>query len=243
MLKTYQEDFLVRTCNCDMTGHWRPSAILETMQEMAGTHSELLGLGRGTLIRQHIVWILTRVEVEMDRYPAIGERVTVETFPMPTRRWFFPRYFVFRDAQGQEIGRAGTLWALLDVTTRKMAAPDAAGDRIPDNRDLTAPLGLPATVREVAGTIESSTFLPVFTDLDVNQHVNNTRYMDWCCNALGIETMSAKCLRRFCVNYNAELRPGQEVRAELHRLGDEFSYSGFHGDQRHFDVGGTLADR
>ncbi|MBR4080712.1 MAG: hypothetical protein IKK21_02850, partial [Clostridia bacterium] len=194
MLKKYQEDFIIRTCNCDMTGHWRPSAILETMQEVAGMHSELLGLGRGALIRQNIVWILTRVEVEMDRYPAIGERITVETFPMPTRRWFFPRYFIFRDENGQEIGRAGTLWALLDVTTRKMAAPEAANDRIPDNRDLTAPLGLPATVREVGGTLESSSFLPMFTDLDVNQHVNNTRYMDWCCNALGIDTMSRQCL-------------------------------------------------
>lgn len=243
MLKTYQEELIIRTCSCDMTGHWRPSAILETMQELAGAHSELLGIGRGTLIRQNIVWILTRVEVEMDRYPAIGERITAETFPMPTRRWFFPRYFIFRDEQGNEIGRAGTLWALLDVTTRKMAAPDAAAGYIPDNRDLTAPLGLPATVKELSATVQESRFLPVFTDLDVNGHVNNTRYMDWCCNALGIDTMTEKCLRRFCVNYNMEILPSQEVRAELRRLGDDFSYCGFHADQRHFDVGGTLADR
>lgn len=243
MIKKYQEEFMIRTCNCDMTGHWRPSAILETMQEMAGVHSELLGLGRHALLEKNIVWILTRVEVVMDRYPAIGDKITVETFPMPTRRWFFPRYFIFRNEAGEQIGCAGTLWALLDVTTRKMAAPDAAGDRIPDNSDLTAPMGMPATVREAAGEAEISRFLPLFTDLDVNQHVNNTRYMDWCCNALGIETMSRQCLRRFCVNYNMELRPGQEIRAELRRDGDAFSFSGFHGEQRHFDVGGTLADR
>ena len=40
-----------------------------------------------------------------------------------------------------------------------------------------------------------------------------------------------------------ELLPGQEVHSELHRLGDDFSYSGFHEGQRHFDVGGTLAER
>ena len=43
---------------------------------------------------------------------------------MPVRRWFFPRYFIFRDASGAEIGRAGSLWVLLDIHTRKMTKPD-----------------------------------------------------------------------------------------------------------------------
>mgnify|MGYP007008392966 CR=1 FL=1 len=34
MVKQYKEETLLRTCNCDFTGQWRPSAILETMQEV-----------------------------------------------------------------------------------------------------------------------------------------------------------------------------------------------------------------
>ena len=45
MLKTYREDLLLRTCTCDMQGRWRPSAILESMQETAGTHAQLLAQG------------------------------------------------------------------------------------------------------------------------------------------------------------------------------------------------------
>lgn len=105
MLKTYKEEMLLRTSQCDLMGQWRPSAILETMQELAGTHSELLGVGRNALIeRQGVVWILTRIEVVMDRYPRIGEHIAAETFPMPLKRWFFPRYFTFRDERGEEIG-------------------------------------------------------------------------------------------------------------------------------------------
>lgn len=243
MLKTYKEELILRTCQCDLKGQWRPSAILETMQEVAGTHSELLGAGRNALIQQGVVWILTRVEVVMDRYPKIGERISVETFPMTVRRWFLPRYFIFRDEAGNEIGRAGSLWALLDIHSRKMVAPDDVKKLMPDNSDLLAPLGLPATVSEVSGTLSVQDFLPVYTDLDVNGHVNNTRYMDWCCNALGIDTMDAYCLGRFAINYDAELRPGQQVHAELRRLANDFSYCGFHDGQRHFDIGGVLAER
>ena len=92
MLKTYREEMRIQTCHCDLTGQWRPSAILEAMQETAGVHSELLGVGRNALIQQGVVWVLTRLEVVMDRYPKIAETISIETFPMPVRRWFFPRY-------------------------------------------------------------------------------------------------------------------------------------------------------
>lgn len=243
MLKTYREDLRLPTKDCDLTGQWRPSAILETMQETAGAHSALLGVGRGALLQKGVVWVLTRVEVVMDRYPKIGDNISIETFPMPVRRCFFPRYFIFRDEHGQELGRAGSLWVLLDVNTRKMAQPDICATLMPDNSDLLAPLGLPATVTEVSGTLETSAHFPVYTDLDVNGHVNNTRYMDWCCNALGIDTMRQHCLSQFDVNFNLEILPGQDIRCQLRRLGNAFSFSGFEGDVRHFDVGGTLRER
>ena len=243
MLKVYKEEFVLRATHCDLTGQWKPTAILETMQEMAGTHAELLGVGRNALITKNVVWVVTRAEVVMDRYPSMLERITIETFPMPNRRWFFPRYFIFRDEQGNKIGHAGTLWALLDLSTRKMAKPDEVSALMPDNSDLLAPLGLPATVTEVSGTIESADFMPVYTDLDVNGHVNNTKYMDWCCNALGVDTMRSQCFARFAINYDMELMPGQPVHAELRRLANDFSYCGFHGGKRHFDIGGVLTER
>ena len=243
MLKAYQEDFRIYSYQTDVANQWRPSAILEVMQEMAGAHAELLGVGRNALMNRNLAWVLTRVEVEMDRYPSSNEIVTVETFPMPVRRWFFPRYYVMRDGSGLEIGRAGSLWVLLDFTSRRMSRPDDVARFLPDNSDMIAPLGLPAPVTEVSGTLETATRLPVYTDLDCNQHVNNTRYMDWCCNALGVDPMKTHGLSHVMLNFDAEIRPGQEIRTELRRLGDAFSFCGFHGDKRHFDVGGTLMER
>ncbi len=241
MLKTYTQTFRIASYQADVSARIKPSAILEIMQEMAGAHAELLGVGRTALLPRSLAWVLTRVEVRMDRYPLSGEDITVETFPMPNRRVFFPRYFVFRDAQGQQIGCAGTLWVVLDINTRKMANAGEIAPLLPDNSDLTAPMGMPATVEEIAADAEEAFRLPVYTDLDMNGHVNNTRYLDWCCNALGIETMRSCEIRRFAVNYNQEILPGQEVHTVLRRQGDEFSFSGFEGDKRHFDVGGTLS--
>ena len=243
MERIYREDVLLRASHMDFMNTWKPSAILEVMQEAAGRHAEDIGFGRNAILPQGLVWAVTRLEVEMDRYPHHGETVHVETFPTATRRWFFPRYFLFKDQKGHELGRAGSLWVLMDLKTRKMVKPDAMAALLPDNSDLPAPMGLPATVYEVGGVSVPGTYVPQYADLDMNGHVNNTRYMDLCCNALGIETMRTQCLHRFAVNYSNEIRPGQILQTELRQLNRDFSFSGISEVGRHFDVGGELMDR
>ncbi len=240
MCKTYSRRFTVASYLTDVNARIRPSAILELMQEMAGAHAEMLHVGRTALDPQHLAWVLTRLEVRMERYPLSGEEIEIETFPMPNRRVFFPRYFIFRDAAGNQIGCAGTMWVVLDVNTRKMADPSQIVPLMPDNRDLTAPFGMPAGVEDAPGEITEETRIPVYTDLDMNGHVNNTRYMDWACNALGVDALRTGTLRQFAVNFHQEILPGQEVRTILRKNGNAFSYSGFEGDKRHFDVGGVL---
>lgn len=243
MQKIYRDELPLRTCHCDMQGRWRPSAILEAMQEAAGTHAELLGCGRDRLLSDNIVWIISRVELHMDRYPAIGERVTVETFPMPCRRCFFPRYFVFRDALGNTLGCAGTLWVLLDLTTRRMTAPQSVAERIPNNADLMPPLPLPHTVPRTDGTVQTLLRTAAYSDLDVNAHVNNARYADWLSDALGTAVMRQYCLRTLHINYAAEVLPDAEIEMQLIRNGPSYHLTGCCDGRRHFEIGGELMER
>jgi len=241
--KTYRESYLLRTCDCDFTGFWRPSAILTAMQEVAGAHSHFLGCGRDDLLKNNIVWVVTRAEVRMQRYPQVMEHITVETFPGPLRRWFFPRYYVFRDEAGKQIGCASTLWVLLNLKERRMAAPGDVVKTIPDNSDLTPPLGLPAAVDLVDSEETVTNRMPAYFDLDVNQHVNNTRYLDWACDALGVEMMRAHCLKSFRVSYDSEVRPDQEISLRVSLRDGRCRVAGYHDGKLHFEVGAELGER
>ena len=243
MLKIYREDLLLRTCNCDFTGAWRLSAILEAMQEAAGAHAEALGCGYSQLWPKGIAWVLTRSQVEMERYPKVGDRVVIKTFPMPNRRMFFPRYFLFEDETGGRYGAAATVWALLSLEERRMAPPDIVLPFMPDNSDLTPPMPLPGAVEMLEGKEKTFSCAPVYTDLDVNGHVNNTKYADWACNALGIETMRESCVGSLLVNFQAEIRPEQNVTLRLTRAQDRFRLAGYHADKLHIDLGGVLTPR
>ena len=174
----------------------------------------------------------------------MGSRLSIETFPMPLRRWFFPRYFVFRDEEGAQVGAAGTLWVLFDLEKRCMVAPGDVAGAIPDNSDLTPPLGVPGPVPRLTtgGTLESAR-TPVYSELDVNGHVNNARYADWLCDALGLEIMREYRVKTMRLSYAAEIRPGQAMELRLTRDGLAYHLTGSHEGKTHFEIGGELAGR
>ena len=241
--KTYCEKTLLLSRDCDLGGLWRPSAILTAMQETAGMHSHILGCGRETLVQKGVVWVLTRCEVQMEKEARMGSRLSIETFPMPLRRWFFPRYFVFRDEEGAQVGAAGTLWVLFDLEKRCMVAPGDVAGAIPDNSDLTPPLGVPGPVPRLTGETAASARTPVYSELDVNGHVNNARYADWLCDALGLEIMREYRVKTMRLSYAAEIRPGQAMELRLTRDGLAYHLTGSHEGKTHFEIGGELEKR
>lgn len=241
--KTYCEKTLLLSRDCDLGGLWKPSAILTAMQETAGMHSHILGCGRETLVQKGVVWVLTRCEVQMEKEARMGSRLSIETFPMPLRRWFFPRYFVFRDEEGAQVGAAGTLWVLFDLEKRCMVAPGDVAGAIPDNSDLTPPLGVPGPVPRLTGETAASARTPVYSELDVNGHVNNARYADWLCDALGLEVMREYRVKTMRLSYAAEIRPGQAMELRLTRDGLAYHLTGAHEGKTHFEIGGELEKR
>lgn len=244
MIKLYSEPLEVRSCSCDMFSVWMPTAVLSAMQEAASAHVALLGLDRNVMTAMDLGWVLSRLKVEFTRLPRVGERLTIETWPTPNRHLFFPRSHVFRDATGAQIGCANSLWATMNLTARRVEKSDLVLSRLPENRDLAPAAGMPATVKPLSVAPVVGSILPGFSDLDANGHVNNTRYMEWCMNALGLDVLRTRCLTAFDVNFDSEILPGCEIHTELTMDGDRFAFIGFdENGRRHFGISGTLSNR
>ena len=244
LMKTYEHSFTLRVSDCDGNNRWRPGSLLVELQEIAGYHSAAMGFGREALLEKGIVWVLARTALRMDRYPCSGEKLTVTTYHRPARHRLYPRFFLIRDGAGDLIGTASTLWVLMDVETRQGVSPDRLDARFPDNSDLPEPMPLPGSIPALEGETLVLPSHAVYTDLDPNGHVNNTRYVDWLCNILGIETLRDNRIADLTVHYNTEIRPGQEISLRLTRAGSRFHLAGFSGDnpeKASFEIGGCLA--
>lgn len=236
---SYTEAYAVRTRDCDMFGRWKPSAVLEAMQEVAISHCDSAGLGRGVTDGLGVAWVLSRCRVEFSRLPACGERVSIETYALPMKHLFFPRAHVFTDGSGQVIGGAHGLWLLMDMQTRRIVKDPFVTEHLPiEPRE--APTRQPATVMPPAGSAAEAVIHPLFTEFDLNGHVNNARYLDWCWNALGADSLRDHALAGFDVNYDSEVLPGIGILAGLWREGDTFAFCGYDGKRRCFGIRGEL---
>jgi len=235
------QTILLQSRDCDFTGRWKPSEIFTAMQELAGDHAAILGAGYSVLRPANIAFALTRSELHMARYPKIGEKVICHTWPAPVMKWMFPRYFVFESESDEQLGYAATLWVLMDLTERKMVAPAALPSPIPTS-DRKPPLRLPGKAAPLTGEGSARDYLPGYSELDVNGHVNNTRYVSWMCDELGADVLKDRCIRSIIVNYAHELLPGQMIALRSETEGTSFRMSGDVGGVNHFSLSGELAE-
>ena len=237
----YSEPLRLLTCHCDMHGAWRPSSILEAMQEVSGAHCEAMEIGIEELKKQGIAWVLSRMKVMLQRIPRVGERLTIETYPVPSRHGMYLRSCIFRDARGEEIGHATSIWVLMDIETRRIVRSPYVDERHSIAHSMRPATPLPLSVKPLGTEAVVETLIPKFSDFDLNQHVNNTKYFDWCCNALGIDIMEHYQIIGFDVNYDSEITEGRTVRTELRIDSDQFTYCGFGSDDRRlFAIKGSL---
>lgn len=128
---------------------------------------------------------------------------------MPTTRTAYPRSTVCYDEQGNECFRSISLWVLMDRETRAMVLPGKSGVQVQGllmGSELAAPGSM--VPRELA---EQQMRTVRFTDLDINGHMNNCRYLDWITDLLPGSFYEGHSIREFTVCYLSELREGEEL--------------------------------
>ena len=153
------------------------SSLLYMVQEIAGEHSAMLGADRQILEEKGIFWAVIRHRLQIQRMPALGEAVTVTTWPMPTTRSAYPRATEARDKEGKLLFRAVSLWVLMDRSSRSMVLPKRSGVEV-NGVEMGTELEFPGSLSPVE-TAQQINRRVCREDLDINGHVNNCRYLSW----------------------------------------------------------------
>jgi medium-chain acyl-[acyl-carrier-protein] hydrolase len=180
----WRDDYLVRSYEADVSGRLSPVYVLRYLQETAWKHARALGWAFDPREGGPIGWVLSRLRVEMDRYPAWGERVRVETWPCGIERMLALREFAIVDERGAVCGRAGSSWMVIDVAARRPIRPQQV---LPDlvGVNLARPLLVPsAKLEPVEPPCDEAARRVLRSDIDVNGHVNNVRYVEWILDAV-----------------------------------------------------------
>ena len=205
----YTTTFPVTTLHVDRFDRCKPSALLRFAQDAAGEHCNLLGTDWDSMSAKNYFWAVIRQKMEITRLPKSGETVTVKTWPMPTTRVAYPRATEGYDAEGNLLFKVISVWVIMDMTTRAMVLPGKSGvdvEGITTGTELKAPGGLAAMEGE-----NFANRTVCFSDLDVNGHMNNTRYLDWLCDLLPSKFHETHPMKAVTICYMSEALEGQQL--------------------------------
>ena len=221
----YQETHRLKNRDVDLHRRLRMSRLFELLQESSIAHTEALGMGRAMTLDRGLLWMVTLQRCEIDRMPEYDETVIVETWPGETMHVIFPRYYRLVTPAGEELVRGSALWMLVDETSRRFVFPDRYGISIA-GVTTGREIGQPAAPRSLPTDRERRFTVP-YSYVDLNGHMNNTRYFDLADDCVGAAAEGRKLLR-VETEYKAETRLGDEL---LLRWGGDGS--------RYYLTGGT----
>lgn len=232
-----EQDYTIRAFDVDIKAKWRPSAILTRMQEIAEDHAILVHAGRKELVAERgMAWMLTRLHLQMKRYPDLTDEIKVVTWPGKPTRLFFVRHTMFFDAQGEELGRATSLWVLFNIKERFLCRTGDIGENYPYDLSHGTALPDPTKIKLPENMERAATRTVAYSEVDMNGHLNNAKYADWICELFDLETLKHDSIRDFRINFIAEAYMGQSVDL-FHKEVDGVHYvCGKTGDKTVFDA-------
>lgn len=201
MSDIYEQELLLGSEHVDCFRRLRPSTLFELLQTASIRHTTALGMGREKTLDRGLLWIVARQYVAIDRMPTYDERVTLRSWPGKTMHVLFPRYYELVGRGGETLARGSALWSLMDSTTRATVFPEEYGVEIAGvetGRETPYLMKLPALE-----TPNRFSFTVPYSCVDLNGHMNNTRYFDLAEDKLPA-ARAGKLLREVRTEYSAE---------------------------------------
>ncbi|MCI8856723.1 MAG: hypothetical protein HFH26_09305 [Clostridiaceae bacterium] len=205
-IDTFEKSYEIHFGFIDNRGIARPSCLFDLAQDAATLHAYQLGLSRESI---GALWVLSRMKTELSRPLLPYERLTVQTWCSGIKGAAWLRSFRF--LVGEEmVGVAISSWAVLDQKTHRILRPSAI-EQAKQYLALTPGLAV-IPGRLACGTLCEHHVHPVcYSDLDVNNHVNNVKIVDILSDGLDLN-LSDRFVSALQVNYTAESRFGDRLR-------------------------------
>lgn len=208
----HKKTYNIGYSDVDFTKGLKCSTLFGYFQDTAGEAADRLGAGIDVLTERYgVSWVLARMSVEFDRIPMWNESITVETWPHPPGRLEFERDFRVRDAQGNIIVKAVSNWVLIDINTRELKRSDTIEINYPPFIEDHALDRKPGRLKPSGPTEAVYRKFIGYSDVDINGHINNSRYIDYIMDCLPVEIHREYRPVTIDVHYMKETFPGDTM--------------------------------
>lgn len=177
--KNYSTTFNVRSYEVDTQGKATIGSICNYFQETAGLHAKYLTFDISDLLEKGMTWILYKMHIKIDHFPNRWDDVEIKTWPSSGDGLRAFRDYTLQDKNGKLMGVALSQWMILNAKTKRpVRLPKEIMDLNLDNTNHVMDIDKKPIASLNSGKANFITTVGK-SDLDMNNHVNNVKYIEW----------------------------------------------------------------
>lgn len=211
----FSKDIHIRSYEVDATGYFSMQAICNHLQDIAWEHAGRLGFGYEQLAQQNLFWVLSRLKIEIKKYPLWNDKVILKTWPSGSEKLFAYRDYTIEDKNGQLLIAATSAWLILDKVKHR-PQPSGFLEKVPSFPESKVCENDLKKLPSVENGKKNRFITVLFSHLDMNQHMNYSRYIQWILDSYPHEMHLNNQLRSLEINFlaEAELNDGIAVQTQ-----------------------------
>ena len=134
------------------------------------------------------------------------DKITVETWPKDSEKILYYRDYILRDDENNIIAKATSAWLAIDFISKKPKILNGINSEyfasLKDKKSLDY---RPEKIDDFDGKIIAEKMVN-FCDVDLNQHLTSTRYLDWIFDSFDVEFQKNNYPKKITINYIKETK-------------------------------------
>lgn len=207
----------------DFMGVYKLSSLFATLTSLATNNAKEIGMWNEEIKDTH-GWVVAKQTMVLDEPIMINDEIELYTYADKGTFVTFPRYY-FIKKNDKVVGRISAIWTLIDLKKRTIVPPKRLG-LTPPQLKVEEALDTPKTISDDVEMKLVSQRKVLYSDLDVNQHMNNTRYLEWAADLLDIDLFKDSYIKEVSINYRKEIKPASLVSLYIGKNSDKYIIKG-----------------
>ncbi len=152
-------------------------SIINYFQDCSTFQSEDIGKGLEYLEANKRVWLMNAWQIIVNRFPTLGEEITISTWAYDFKNMYGYRNFMIKDSKDQVAAVANSIWVFMDtesyrpVKVTESDIRDYISEEKFDMEYAPRKIVVPDNLTALEG------FSVIRSNIDTNNHVNNGQYI------------------------------------------------------------------
>jgi len=211
------EKYTINSSEVDDSSCLKISSLLRLFIASSEKHIADIDVLLNTLREQNLLFGLSRVSLEIECFPRLGDDITIITWFRSTDSVFVYRDFlVFNTSDMQKpLIKATTAWTLLNIESHRPQKNDVVTASIPFIDSTVAIEELPIKVDSLPCAWSHSSGVVTSNDVDTNGFASKSICFEWITNIYSKEHYSEMTIKRVDINFISDAVLGDTFKVNM----------------------------